>query len=154
MGRLKVSLVLLFALVLVTPVFAQGDSGKTASPEKNVALPEEPSEGVVTGEVTSLDTTSSTITLKTDNGKETTFSVVGGETILWKGIEDIELSDITIGQKAEVGYYTNDKGIFIASWVDLVIEQKVSPAAPPATVPAQGGETKTAPTKTAPVPKS
>ena len=81
-------------------------------------------EGVVTGDVTALDATVGSISVKGADGAEKVFSVVDGETILWKGIEDIKLSDIKKGDKAEVGYYTDDAGKLIASWVDVVLPEQ------------------------------
>ena len=110
-------------LILTDPIFAQ----------EEVAVPEEASretifagEGVVTGEVVSLDAAAGTITVKLEAG-EKTFSVVSGETILWRGIEDIELDGVNKGEEAEVGYYTNDNGDLIASWVDVLVEEEVVP---------------------------
>ena len=74
-----------------------------------------------------MDLDSSTITIKTDDGAENTFSVVDGETILWKGIEDIELSDIAEGEEAEIGYYADEGGDLIASWVDVLVEEAFLP---------------------------
>ena len=53
--------------------------------------------------------------------------MVEGDTILWKGIDDIELSDITVGETAEVGYYTDETGSHVASWVDVLIEEETIP---------------------------
>jgi multidrug resistance efflux pump len=50
--------------------------------------------------------------------------VVDGETILWKGIEDIKLADIKKGDKAEIGYYTDDAGKLVASWVDVIVPEQ------------------------------
>lgn len=81
-------------------------------------------EGVVTGDVTVLDTQAGSITIKSSDGSEKSFNVVDAETILWKGIEDIKLTDIKIGDKAEVGYYTDDAGKLVASWVDVIIPEQ------------------------------
>lgn len=111
-----------------------------ASPAAEEALPEEEGvgEGVVTGEVMNLDTTANSITVKGEDGAEKTFSVVDGETILWKGVEDIKLADVKKGDKAEVGYYTDEKGMLIASWVDLIIpEEQTAPGANAPSAPAE-----------------
>ena len=76
------------------------------------------------------------ISIKGADGAEKAFSVVDGETILWKGIEDIKLSDIKKGENAEVGYYTNDAGKLVASWVDVVVPEKPASAADAQTTPA------------------
>ena len=81
-------------------------------------------EGVITGEITALDATAGSITVKGSDGAEKAFSVIEGETILWKGIEDVTLADIKQGEKAEVGYYTNDTGKLVASWVDVIVPEQ------------------------------
>jgi predicted RNA methylase len=116
-----------FALFLAAPLFAQEDMEDVMTPEEDIALMEESSEGVVTGMIADLNIGAGTISLKASDGAEKTFSVVDGETILWKGIEDIELSGISKGEEAEIGYYTDDSGKLIASWVDILIEE--TPAA-------------------------
>lgn len=97
-----------------------------AMPADEEALPAEEGvgEGVVTGEVTALDQASGAITIKAADGAEKAFNVIDGETILWKGIEDIKLADIKKGDKAEVGYYTNDTGSLVASWVDVIVPEQ------------------------------
>jgi len=121
----KFFILFLFIAFLAVPVFAQ-----EGSEEISVAVAEEEvlfsDEGVITGNVVSLDATSDTITVEAD-GESRTFSVVDGETILWRGIEDIELVDIKIGEEAEVGYYTDESGSFVASWVDVLVEEEVVP---------------------------
>ena len=102
-----------------------------ATPADEEALPAEQGvgEGVVTGEITSLDAAKGAISVKGADGAEKAFNVVDGETILWKGIEDIKLSDVKKGDKAEVGYYTDDAGKLIASWVDVVVPEQPAAAA-------------------------
>ena len=99
--------------------------------EEMIPAEEGVGEGVVTGDITALDAIAGSVTIKAADGAEKVFSVVDGETILWKGIEDIKLADIKQGDKAEVGYYTNDAGKLIASWVDVIVPE--APAAPAAT---------------------
>ncbi len=122
---IRVGILFLFALFLASPVFAQETAEEVLVPEE-AAPTELADEGVITGAVVSLDLEAGTITVKTDDGAENTFSVVDGETILWKGIEDIELSDIAEGEEAEVGYYSDETGGLIASWVDVLIEEIIS----------------------------
>jgi hypothetical protein len=119
-----------FILIFTSPLFAQ-EMEETAVSDEETLPAEGVDEGVVTGEVTSLDTVAGLITVKTDVGAEKTFSIVEGETILWKGIEDIELANVSKGDKAEVGYYTDETGKLIASWVDVLVEEEM---------PAAGGE--------------
>jgi len=122
--------ILFFAILsLSAPIFAQEEVGETASSDLEELIPlktEELEEGVITGEVTSLDATAGTIAVKTEDGVERKFSVVEEETILWKGIEDIELSDVKEGDTAEIGYYSEESGKLIASWVDVLIEEAES----------------------------
>lgn len=119
----KLFILLFFILFFSSPVVAQEDLKEV---EEVVTLAEEPGEGVITGEVISLDASSGSISVKTDDGAEKTFSVIDGETILWKGIEDIGLSDVKKGETAEVGYYTDEGGNLIASWVDVLIEEEIA----------------------------
>jgi hypothetical protein len=114
---------------------------KDAMSQDEEALPAEEGvgEGVVTGDIMALDTTIGSITIKGADGAEKIFNIVDGETILWKGIEDIKLADIKKGDKAEVGYYTDDTGKLIASWVDVIVpEQQAAAGAQP--VPAKQEE--------------
>jgi len=121
-----------FAICMLVPAFAEDTAADTAAPADTSAvdmpsdeemLPAEEGvgEGVVTGEVAALDATAGSISIKGVDGAEKAFNVVDGETILWKGIEDIKLSDIKKGDKAEVGYYTDDAGKLVASWVDVIV---------------------------------
>jgi len=124
--KIGVPVVFVFAVIcLSAPLFAQD---QPAAPMADEMLPEEEAtgEGVITGDVTSLDATAGTITVKAEDGAEKAFTVVDGETILWKGIEDIKLSDIKKGDKAEVGYYTDDSGKLIASWVDVIVPEPIT----------------------------
>ena len=109
-----------------------------AMPADEEMLPAEEGvgEGVVTGEITSLDAAKGAISVKGADGAEKAFNVVDGETILWKGIEDIKLSDVKKGDKAEVGYYTDDAGKLIASWVDVIVPEQPAAATDSQTVPA------------------
>jgi len=116
---MKAGIFFFFILFLAVPLIAQD-----AAPGEDIILTEELGEGVITGEVTSLDADSNAITVKTEDGAERRFSVVSGETILWKGIEDIELSDIEQGEEAEVGYYSDENANLIASWVDVLIKRE------------------------------
>lgn len=139
-------------MLLSTPLFAEEDTTVNptdtsaqkveAAPKNDATLTDEETlpaeegvgEGVVTGEITVLDASASSISIKGVDGAEKAFSVIDGETILWKGIEDIKLSDVKKGDKAEVGYYTDDAGKLVASWVDVIIPEQ--PAAGTQTAPA------------------
>ena len=119
----KLFILPIFILFLAVPTFAQEE----VALEEELALTEEAGEGVITGDVTTLDADAGTVSVKVTQGSDMTFTVVDGETILWRGIEDIELSDIRVGEEAEVGYYTNENGDLIASWVDVLVEEEVVP---------------------------
>ncbi len=120
MVKISAFFILLCISILINPIFAEEPELST----DEIVLSEDLDEGVITGKVVSMDTVAGTISVKTDRDKGKTFSVIDGETILWKGIEDIELSDVSEGQEAEVGYYTDDSGTLIASWVDVLIEEE------------------------------
>jgi hypothetical protein len=134
--KLAVVVFLLGAVVLVSAYAFAEDAASpadtsetavdTAIPAEEDMIPAEEGvgEGVVTGEITALDATAGSITVKGSDGAEKAFNVVDGETILWKGIEDINLADIKQGDKAEVGYYTNDTGKLVASWVDVIVPEQ------------------------------
>jgi hypothetical protein len=137
--KLMVLFFLFGAIVLVSAyAFAEDTASATDMAEleeDNIPAEEGVGEGVITGEVTVLDITTGSITVKGDDSAEKVFSVVDGETILWKGIEDITLADIKKGDKAEVGYYTSDAGKLVASWVDVLIPEPFA-ATDAQTVPA------------------
>jgi len=120
----KIFVLFLFVVFLAVPLSAEEGTDQASVSEDDTMLSLELGEGVVVGKVTSLE--SDSITVKVEGDKETTFSVVDGETILWKGIEDITLSDIEEGEQAEIGYYTDEADNFIASWVDVIVEEIVS----------------------------
>ncbi|OIO33953.1 MAG: hypothetical protein AUJ70_02090 [Candidatus Omnitrophica bacterium CG1_02_40_15] len=143
--KLAVVVFILGAVVLISAyAFAEDNAANTANPtdtsapntevapakdivsadEETLPAEEGVGEGVVTGDITALDTAAGSITIKGSDGAEKAFSVVDGETILWKGIEDIKLADIKKSDKAEVGYYTDDAGKLIASWVDVIVPEQ------------------------------
>lgn len=127
MRHIALLCIVFFVVFLVAPVFAQDVADEVAAVEEEIGLIADADEGVITGDVISVDIVAGSVTVKTDDGKERTFSVVDGETILWKGIEDIELSDVEAGEEAEVGYYTDESGKVVASWVDVLIAEDVAP---------------------------
>jgi len=134
--KLAVVVIFLGAVICMSvPVYSEDNTANPtdesmAVPQDEEMLPAEEGvgEGVVTGDVTVLDTTAGSIAIKSSDGTEKTFSVVDGETILWKGIEDIKLADIKKGDKAEVGYYTDDAGKLVASWVDVIVPEQPAAA--------------------------
>jgi hypothetical protein len=121
----KIVLSVLFfitAIVMVSPLFAEDAVDENVIPAEDVMAVDSEDEGVVTGEVLSL--TADTITVKAEDGEVKTFSVIEGETILWKGIDDITLADVKQGETAEVGYYTDETGNLVGSWVDILVEEE------------------------------
>jgi hypothetical protein len=74
-----------------TPSATEAAPAKDNMPAGEGAIPAEEGvgEGVVTGEITALDASAGTLSIKGADGAEKAFNVVDGETILWKGIEDI-----------------------------------------------------------------
>jgi hypothetical protein len=137
MFRKKMVLVIcLFSVICVSrPLLAQEDAAQgvdnaAGAVQESLPAEEATGEGVVTGEVTGLDLSNNFITVKGEDGSEKSFSVLSGETILWKGVDDIKLSDIKKGEKAEVGYYTDDAGKLIASWVDVIVTEETASPAP------------------------
>jgi len=121
--KLAVVVFLLGAVVLASTYVFAADA-EMATDEDMIPAEEGVGEGVVTGEITALDATAGSIAVRGSDGAEKAFSVIDGETILWKGIEDITLADIKKGEKAEVGYYTNDTGKLVASWVDVIVPEQ------------------------------
>ncbi|MDP6686099.1 MAG: hypothetical protein QGI05_04010, partial [Candidatus Omnitrophota bacterium] len=122
----KIRFILLFLIVifLTAPVIAEEPvtlEGGTVSTDEDIVFTEDLGEGVITGKVVSVDAELSTVTVELEGVGEKVFSVAEGETILWKGIDDIALSDIEVGVDAEVGYYTDEGGALVASWVDVLI---------------------------------
>lgn len=147
----KLAVVVFFlgaVICMSVPVYSEDNAASPADesmavPQDEEMLPAEEGvgEGVITGDVTALDTTAGSITVKGVDGAEKAFSVVDGETILWKGIEDIKLADIKKGDKAEVGYYTDDAGKLVASWVDVIVpEQPAATGSQTAPVSSQPAE--------------
>jgi len=126
-GYIFLFITFFFTLFLVMPVSAEEEAEKLIVSEDDMVLPAELGEGVIIGEVISLDAGASVVTVKPEGKKEIPFSVVEGETILWRGIEDIALSDIEEGEQAEVGYYTDEGNNYIASWVDIILEEGIIP---------------------------
>jgi len=114
---------LVAVMCISVPVYSEDNAAVApmAEDEETLLAEENAGEGVVTGAVMALDATAGTVSVKGADGVEKTFNVVDGETILWKGIEDIKLADIKQNDSAEVGYYTDDAGKLIASWVDVII---------------------------------
>ena len=128
------AVVLISAYAFAADAASPADTSETAvdaaipAEEDMIPAEEGVGEGVVTGEITALDATAGSITVIGSDGAEKAFEVIDGETILWKGIEDIKIADIKKGDKAEVGYYTDDAGKLIASWVDVIVPEQPTAA--------------------------
>ncbi len=143
--KLAVVVFFLGAVIFISAPGYSEENAVTAQADESMVIPadeemlpaeEGVGEGVVTGEVTALDASAGSISVKGSDGAEKAFNVIDGETILWKGIEDIKLSDIKKGESAEVGYYTDEAGKLVASWVDVIVpEYPASTGAPATTVP-------------------
>ena len=73
---------------------------------------------VVRGKVSNIDSKANRITLQA-NGKDHSFTFDPQDFIVWKGDDEVKTDEIKNGTDAEVGYYTDETGIEIASWVDL-----------------------------------
>ncbi len=73
---------------------------------------------VVRGKVATIDLKANRITLQAD-GKDQSFTFDPQDFIVWKGDDEVKTDEIKTGAEAEVGYYTDETGIQMASWVDL-----------------------------------
>lgn len=73
---------------------------------------------VVRGKVATIDLKTNRITLQSD-GKDQSFTFDPQDFIVWKGDDEVKTDEIKMGAEAEVGYYTDETGIQMASWVDL-----------------------------------
>lgn len=73
---------------------------------------------VIRGKVSMIDLKANRMTLQAD-GKDHSFTFDPQDFIVWKGDDEVKTDEIKTGAEAEVGYYTDETGIEIASWVDL-----------------------------------
>ena len=73
---------------------------------------------VIRGKVNMIDLKANRITLQAE-GKDHSFTFDPQDFIVWKGDDEVKTDEIKMGAEAEVGYYTDETGIEIASWVDL-----------------------------------
>ncbi len=73
---------------------------------------------VVRGKVSLIDLKANRISIQSE-GKDLSFTFDPQDFIVWKGDDEVETSQIAMGVEAEVGYYTDESGLQIASWVDL-----------------------------------
>ena len=73
---------------------------------------------VIRGKVTMMDLKANRISLQA-KGKDHSFTFDPQDFIVWKGDDEVKTDEIKTGADAEVGYYTDETGVEIASWVDL-----------------------------------
>lgn len=73
---------------------------------------------VVRGKVTTVDLKTNRISVEIE-GKDRSFTFDPQDFIVWKGDDEVKAEEIKAGTDAEVGYYKDETGIEIASWVDL-----------------------------------
>lgn len=86
---------------------------------------------VVRGKVTVVDLKANRISVQAE-GAEKNFTFDPQDFIVWQGDDEVKTEDIKAGVEAEVGYYTDENGLEIASWVDLTpLEEGEEVAVPP-----------------------
>lgn len=73
---------------------------------------------VIRGKVTTIDLKANRIAVEAE-GQSRNFTFEPQDFIVWKGDDEVKAEEITEGAEAEVGYYTDETGLEIASWVDL-----------------------------------
>ena len=89
---------------------------------------------VVRGTVSTIDLKANRIALQAD-GQDHNFSFDPQDFIVWQGDDEVKAEQIKTGADAEVGYYTDERGIRIASWVDLTpLEEGEALMIPPADI--------------------
>ena len=74
---------------------------------------------VVRGKITAMDAASGKLSVQTASGEPLALTFDKEDFIVWKGDDEVEAKEIQIGSDAEVGYYADENGAKIASWVDL-----------------------------------
>lgn len=85
---------------------------------------------VVRGKVTEIDLNASRLAVQTTDGQSLALSFDKEDFIVWRGDDEVEAKEIQTGSEAEVGYYADESGAKIASWVDLTpVETMEEPAA-------------------------
>ena len=96
---------------------------------------------VIRGKVTNVDLKGNRVSIQSKEGKDFSFTFDPQDFIVWKGDDEVKAEEIKTGAEAEVGYYADETGKEIASWVDL------TPAE-------EGGEEVTVPEAAAPIPSA
>ena len=85
---------------------------------------------VVRGKITTVDLNANKLSVQTSSGESLALSFDKEDFIVWKGDDEVEAKEIQTGSEAEVGYYADEAGAKIASWVDLTpVEETEEPAA-------------------------
>ncbi|MBI4436310.1 MAG: hypothetical protein HY590_02710 [Candidatus Omnitrophica bacterium] len=74
---------------------------------------------VIRGKVTNMDLKGNRVSLQSKEGKDYSFTFDPQDFIVWKGDDEVKADEIKTGAEAEVGYYADETGREIASWVDL-----------------------------------
>lgn len=87
---------------------------------------------VVRGKV--VDLKDNKLSITTTNGESLVLSVDPEDFIAWKGDDEVDLKAVQVGSEAEVGYYADETGNKIASWIDMTplaegAEEEMSPEA-------------------------
>ncbi len=89
---------------------------------------------MVRGKVTNIDLKGNRVSVQTTDSKDHSFTFDPQDFIVWKGDDEVKVEDIKTGTDAEVGYYADETGKEIASWVDLTPASENEEVS----VPAQG----------------
>ena len=74
---------------------------------------------VVRGKVVTIDLAANKLSVTTDKGESLALSFDKEDFIVWKGDDEVDAKEVQVGSEAEVGYYADENGAKIASWVDL-----------------------------------
>ena len=89
---------------------------------------------IARGKVTVADPTGE-LSIMTDGGESLALTYDPEDFIVWQGDDEVEAKEIQVGNEAEVGYYADEGGAQIASWVDLTpVEEMEEPIFPPETL--------------------
>ena len=74
---------------------------------------------VVRGKIMTMDLNMNKLSVQTTSGESLALSFDKEDFIVWKGDDEVEAKEIQVGSEAEVGYYADENGAKVASWVDL-----------------------------------
>ncbi|MFH1858330.1 MAG: hypothetical protein ABH845_05465 [Candidatus Omnitrophota bacterium] len=87
---------------------------------------------VIRGKVKAIDLTANRVTMEYENA-DRSFTFDPQDFIVWQGDDEVKPEVIKPGIEAEVGYYKDETGLEIASWVDLTPAEEET-MTPPADV--------------------